>query len=216
MPNELEKLAASGAIQKHGDLEAFAGAADFLPRLMLLASGSALAIEGKVPAGEYAAIADKENYVKLGAEVDILCCVWRPKAMDVSGDEIISVFDKDSELFKQIQEKSGGKDSGCMYGPEFLVWIKQTKKFATFFMASKTMRREAPKMNQYLTKPVTLRSRLIDPPKSKYKWFGPVVSACSTPFDIPPVDDLKTEIDKFNTPPEQQLEPADATDGRER
>ena len=208
----------AGTIQKHDDsmFEKVASASAFLPRIMLMATTSGLVVDKKMAAGDYALV-DGDSFIDLGSEFDLLVCNWRPKAMDVSGNEIVSAYDPDSAVFKEIQAKADVKDSGCMFGPEFLVYVKSAKKYASYFMSSKTSRREAPALRKYLTKAATLKSHLIDPPKSKYKWYGPVVTSCSTPFEVPSLESLKVEINKFNNPPVEEREPADEASGtRER
>lgn len=210
MGDELVPMGELGLTQPSENIfDQIAKSSQFLGRVMLMGSNSSLVQEGKMPLGHYAFIPSQNIFQDLSNEVDVLVCAWRPKAMDVSGDEIISSFKVDSPIFKEIVEKSGVKDSGCMYGPEFLLYIKSIKSFATYFMSSKTSRREAPNLKSLMGKAATLKSRFIVPPKSRYKWHGPVVVPCSTPFEIPSIDVLKEEISKFSTPKEEEREPAD-------
>jgi hypothetical protein len=131
------------------------------------------------------------------------------------GEQVISVFDMESDEFKRIQEKSAEQDSGCMYGPEFLVYIPQIKEFATFFCGSKSARRESPTIKALLTKPATLKSKKIE--TKRYTWYGPQATSCSTPFDPPDLEALKKVVEKFNNPPKTEVEaaPEEETD-RER
>jgi hypothetical protein len=198
-----------GDLQKFDDESFLAAtkAGDYLPRLQLMTSTSDKCKAGDFPVNHYAIVRD-QNYSDLGETVDVLVVTWRPKALEID-EELISVFDPEHEEFKRISEKSFEKDSGCMFGPEFLVWIPVIKEFATFFMGSKSARREAPNVKARLQKAATLKSRLVDPPRSRYKWQTPVVTQCSTPIDLPDHEELTKQVDKFNNPPITQVERAE-------
>ncbi|GAG07839.1 unnamed protein product, partial [marine sediment metagenome] len=101
--------------------------------------------------------------------------------------------------------------------PEFLLWIPSQNLFTTYHASSKTARREAQKMEPLIGKAITLRCKLIDPPKSRFKWHGPVVTGCSTPLETPSVEDMQAEVVKFQNPQESVVEVADEDEsGRER
>ena len=206
------ELIPAGAIDdaglvKHDD-DVFALATktgEWLPRLQLMTSNSEKCKDGSFPVNHYAVI-DGSNYTDLGDSVDCIPITWRPKAIEM-GDEIITVYDPKNSEFERIQIKSDEQDSGCMFGIEFLVWIAQSKQFATFFMGSKSSRREAPNVKALLKKAATLKSHLIE--GKKYKWQSPCVTACSTPFDTPTIEQLKEEVEKFNNPPATDVQTAD-------
>jgi len=136
----------------------------------------------------------------------VLVCAWRPKALSTN-DPVISVYDVDDAEFKRIQEQSDVANSGCMFGPEFLVYIPAAGKFATFFMGSKSQRRESPNMKARMHQAATLKSKLIETPK--YKWQNPVVVPCSTPFELPDLQAVKEQIEKFTNPPVSEIERVD-------
>lgn len=184
----------------------------FLPRLQLMTSSSKQVKEGEFPANHWALVQD-QDYKDLGKNVDVLVCAWRPKAMDL-GDTIIASYDRKSETFKQIQARSKEKDSGCMWGFEFLIWVAQTQSFATCFYGSKTARREAPNVKARLRKPATLSSKKID--NGSYTWFGPTSSDCSTPFGLPTTAAFSEEVEKFENPKEEGPELATEEDGNSR
>ena len=210
MPKEENALipadAVGGALQKFDD-EAFKSttkSGDYLPRLQLMTAASKQCKNGDFTINHYALIRD-QNFQDLGEAVDILLVTWRPKALEI-GDEVISVFKPDHPEFQRIQEKSGEKDSGCMYGPEFLVYIPQVKEFATFFCGSKSSRREAPNVKALMRKAATLKSRYVE--TKKYQWYTPAVTPCSTPFEAPNMEQLAKIVEKFNNPPETTVEVA--------
>ena len=101
-----------------------------------------------------------------------------------------------------------------MYGPEFLVWIPSQGVFATYFMSSKTARREAKKMEPLLGKAATFRCKLID--SGRFKWHGPVVVPCSSPLEVPALDAIKGEVEKFQNPPKSDIEIADDASDSDR
>lgn len=214
---ELINTAEMGAVQKYDDkaFESAAAGGKYLPRLSLLTSNSKACKAGEFPVNNYALTTGDIN-VDLGKEVDVLVIAWRPKAIEM-GEAVITVYDTNSPEWTRISEKSETKDSGCMYGPEFLVYVPSKKKFATFFLGSKSSRKEAPAVKAFLQGAATLKSKKIETPK--YTWFCPQAVACSTPFDIPAMEDIKAELEKFNNPPAQEVEKAPeapASGGRAR
>lgn len=184
----------------------------FLPRLQLLTSSSGPCKEGEFPVNHYAMVKGK-NYIDLSGEVICLVIAWRPKALRM-GDEFMAVFDINDPEFKKIEEESGQQDSGCMFGPEFLVYLPNEKEYATFFMGSKTARNESPNMKQLIGKAATLSHQKIS--SKKYSWCAPQVVPCTTPFDIPDIDEIKEIAEKFNNPPKQEIETVDDDETNER
>lgn len=171
----------------------------FYPRVQLFGSNSSKVIDGKIGLGHYGMTADKDTLIDLGVTFDCLVISFRPMAMATQDDPIVSTHDRHSELFKSIEKRANTeKDSGCIYGPEFLIWLPTLKKFATYMFGSKSARREAPHMYGLLSKAATLKVKLVS--HDKYKWHVPVIVACSTPFEMPDHDDLKATADDFNNP----------------
>jgi hypothetical protein len=184
--------------------DAVASGGKYLPRLQLFGSNSDAAKEGKIPNGTYGIVTGKDQLTPLGPEVNVLVISWRPKAIEI-GDEIIESYDHTSETFKSIVAKSETPDSGCMYGPEYLLWVPSEKKFVTFMMGSKSARREAPNLKAILESQkdgkipaATLKCTLIA--GKKHKWHNPVITVCSTPFEMPTIDKLVEVANEFNNP----------------
>jgi hypothetical protein len=200
-------------VQKYDDkaFEATSTSANYLPRISLQTSQSKKCKSGEFPINSYAQISG-QLYFDLGKEVDVLVIAWRPKALEM-GENVISVYDHTDPEFARISEKSEIKDSGCQYGPEFLLWIPKTKKFATFFMGSKSSRREAPALKNLLQAAATLKSKHIE--TKKYDWYAPSITPCNTPFELPPMEEIMKEVEKFNNPPKSEIEKAEP-DQRER
>ncbi|MFX1512753.1 MAG: hypothetical protein ACFFCQ_09220 [Promethearchaeota archaeon] len=182
---------------------------EYLPRLQLFGSKSDAVTEEKIDIAHWGLVLD-QDITDLGKEVDVILVDWRPKAMDTSGDVPIISHDPESELFEEIIGKSTIRNSGCMFGPEFLVWIPETQQFATYFMSSKTARREAKKMKPLLNKGATLKSQLID--NGRYKWHGPVALPCTNPLTPPETVHLTKQRVAFQNPPVQEVAEEDDRD----
>lgn len=214
--NELVKVEDLGElpVSKYSeeDWDATASSSTFLPRLQLMTSNAGMCKSGDFPANHYALVRDSK-FDDLGKNVDILLLSWRPKALE-TGDAVISVYDPESAEFQRIQDKSAEKDSGCMFGPEFLVWVPKAKAFATFFMGTKSARRESGAVKARLKKAATLGSHEIK--TKKFTWYAPQCSACSTPFDMPQKEAMLAALEQFNNPPESDIEGVSGEESRAR
>lgn len=202
-----------GPLARDEDFAGMATAGDYLPRLQLFGSKSDAVAEGKIPAAHYGLVKDDE-IIDLGDEIDMIIVTWRTKAVSIGGDTPIIVFDSESDTFTQIKTQSAVRDSGCMYGPEFLVWIPNAEAFALYHMNSKTARREARKMRPLIGCAATLKCHLIVTPR--YKWHGPVVLPCSAVLEMPDEAKLRAEYTKFQNPPEPVVEMAEEEGDNER
>lgn len=194
----IPSFAPSEEVEKSFDT--LSSAASWFNRIQLFGSNSGKVQEGKMPVGNYGYVSDKDTVTALGTEVDVLVISWRPLAIATQDDPIRSSHDRTSEVFKDIENRANNeKDSGCVYGPEFLLWIPALKKFATFMLGSKSFRREAPILKSFMSRSATLKVKLVS--GDRYKWHVPVTTPCSTPFELPSMDDLKATADLFNNPP---------------
>ena len=213
---QIVKYEGGAAVEKYSaeDFEAVISSS-FLPRLQLMTAKSQQVAAGEFPVNNYALV-ENSNLIDLGDTVDCINLAWRPKAIRLSGEQVIAVFDPKNPLFKTIQEEADGPGQGAMAGPEYLVYIPSVKKYATFLLGSKSARREAPKTQTFLKKAMTLKSNKVE--TKKFTWFTPIVTACSTPFDIPDQEEMQEQIIKFNNPPETEIEeaPKEGEEGRER
>ncbi|KKL24502.1 hypothetical protein LCGC14_2414680 [marine sediment metagenome] len=213
--NELvPKELTTGALTDNNFSDTAASLAEsYLSRLQLFGSKSDACAEGKIGIGRYGIVRDKE-IVDLGDELDAVIVSWRPKALQITAEGIVASHEPDSDLYKKIKELSSIKDSGCMHGPEFLLWIPSQDQFVTFHMSSKTARRESQKMEPLIGKAATFRCHLID--SGRFKWHGPVVTGCSTQLEVPPVEEIQEQVERFQNPPKQEVELAkDDDSGRE-
>jgi hypothetical protein len=175
----------------------------FLPYIQLFTTKATAVAEDKIRGGHYGLVQDG-NITDLGKEINIIFIKVRARAFQKDDDgEIIVVFDKNDPEFIRIKELQENKVRGCMYGPEFLIWIPAEETFATFFCGSATLRREARKFGLYLGgRSATLRTKLI--PKGNDKWHGPVTLDCSIALSpLPSEEDVLEQINKFNNPLKQ-------------
>lgn len=218
LPQELLQPSKYGTELAHKQV----GGSSFLPRLQLLGASTNLCKKGKVPIGTYAVLRGKDVVVHLlGEEVVCLLVSWRPKAIRFgSGNDKTKVlYNPATPDFKKIEVDSTKSDSGCMYGPEYLVYIPTVNEFVTFHFNSATMRVASAGMYPNLGKAVTCKVEFIE--KGKHSWHGPVILNCSTPPPLPEDKEAffatwKLEMDKFNNPKEEeQLEEATDTGGTE-
>lgn len=214
--NELFDPSALGGVPSKytaDDFSKTASANAFLSRLQLMTSNSAKCKAGEFQVNNFT-LTDSTIFLDLGKEVDILVLAWRPFALDTSGDQMLSAYDVDSDIFKKIVDKADNTaDSGCIHGPQFLVWVPGQKKFATLTFGSKSARKEAASVNQFMHKACTLKSKKIE--TKKFTWFTATGVACNTPFDMPELAAAKEQMEKFNNPPASEVEAATPT-SRER
>ncbi len=178
--------------------ELCASDASYLNRFQLFGSKTDAVAEGKIPPGHYG-IVEGDDIIGLGESVDVVVLSVRPKAMDLSNrEDIITVFDIKSELFTEIKRKSGVKDSGCIYGPEFLLWLPDGKQFVTYFMSNKTSRKEAKILFPLVGRNATLKVRLAS--SARHKWHAPVVRQCTTHLNVPDKDAGNPQVHNFQYP----------------
>jgi len=194
---------------KYGSDETFdlVSAVGYLPRLQLFGSNSDAVKEGKMPLAHYGLVRSKDQIEDLGPVVELLPICWRSKAMRLDEGNVVSVFNPEHSEFKKIMAESEEKDSRCLYGPEYLIWIPNLKVFATFLMGSKTARREARALKPLLGKAASLKVKLVT--NKNYKWHSPQILPASTPFTsdvLPPMDKIREEAEKFNNPEETVVE----------
>lgn len=182
--------------------ESLGGGANFLPRLQLFTSNSEAVKSEKVPMNCWGLVTGAE-IDNLGKEADVLVITRRPKAIDMRDKNNIRVsYQIQSDLFMEIKNTADTvQNSNCQYGKEYLVWVPKRGVFATLLMGSPTARVESRMVDQFLGKPMTLRSKPID--TGKYKYQGPSAGPCSTPFEIPDQDIIVKVANEFLSPSEQ-------------
>ena len=137
---------------------------DFLSELKFCASSEGQVKKGLFNVNHYALKRGKD-YKDLGKVVNAFIVRMTPKALDVSGDRPVSSFSQGSEAFEDIKARSNEKDSGCMWGPECLIWVPSAEEFAVMFLRSKTLRNENGNFMATYGRGCTLSNQLISSKK---------------------------------------------------
>jgi hypothetical protein len=115
--------------------------------------------------------------------------------------------DQPTGLFADIMRRSKDSKNNCMYGPEYLLFLPILKKFVTFFMGTKTARRESQfvtariwndETKEFQIAPASFTSRLIK--SGQYSWYGPKSRECQAEFEYPTKEAMEAELAKFNNP----------------
>lgn len=196
----------------------------YLNRLQLVQSSSNICKKQKISAGNYIVVKGKESVVHdLSDSVDVFVLGWRPKAIRFAKGTVKMriVYDPKSPEFRSIEKEAAVKDSGCMYGPEYLVYIPSVNETVTFHFNNPTLRQSASGMLPNIGKAITCTSELIE--RGRDSWHGPVILARTTALAFPgnpeeTWDELKKHLAKFNSPAtaEDSLEQAPASQEEER
>jgi len=197
------------ATQEESRLAELSKGSDYLERIQLFTAGTDAVKKNNVPMNHYGIVIGKESIRDLGTEVPVLIVAFRAKALDSSGDELSACYDENAAEFERIKEESDIKDSGCMWGPEYLVYLPEQNQFVTFFMGSKSARRDSKAVNACLRKGGLLTSYLAS--NKKHSWQTPTCKP--NPAGITRMPDgevLRKEVNKFLNPPKSTVERASA------
>lgn len=217
VPMDLSQLPSTsiGAVETFDDI---AKGSEFLGRLQLFGRGKYID-KGLVRPGHYGIPVSADEVIDLGDAIDILPLARRPKALDMSDKPVVSIYDETDPEFARIRAASSEKNSGCQFGPSFLVIERSTGRFLEYFLGAPTHRPEAQKIypNLPLTAndierlkaagrpveglephgpiPVTLKTKYIE---REFSWYVPVALPCSVPFGkLPAMEKIVAEITKF-------------------
>lgn len=204
-----------------------AKASEWLPRFQLASAATDIGKKKKVPVDNYALVYNSNKVVALGEAVEIVVLAWRPAAVDMRSDRPSSYYDRTSKEFMEIEALSKVKNSKCVAGPEFLIWIPKAQAFATFHFNSKTTHQMADEMCDFAWSEGKrirkfgcarlLRSQVIE--GREHTWTAPAISGVATPITVLPAQEVIDEqVTRFKNPPKsvvEKAEPAPET-GRER
>jgi hypothetical protein len=184
----------------------------YLPRLQLFGSNSDAVKKRQVGMGDYG-IVKARDIKPIGMPVDLLVLDWRPKAMYIpKGKESVEVnYDPSTPRFKEIAAMADTTtDSGCMFGPEFLVWLPN-EGFATFFLSSKSARYEADNFRKLKGRMATLESVLIEGTGKNVgrSWHAPRIKESLVPVTFPPIEEIDKQLSDFLNP--KDFTPEEAT-----
>ena len=229
VPVDFDQLP-STQIGSHDAFDDLAKGGGFLARLQLC-SKDKYVTGGFITAGHWGIPESADEIVDLGKSIDVIPLARRPKAVDLNDKEAISTsYDVESTEFKRIRAKAATKNSGCMFGPSFLVYERSSCRFLEYFCGSVSARQEAKKIYPFLahtaediaarnlniephgTLPLTLNNKLMK--KKDWIYHVPVVVACSTPFtNSPPRKSIIQEMERFLNPQIAELKKVEENEG---
>lgn len=196
--------------EKEGALSAVTKVGDYLPYVQVYSGSSKEVKKKEIEMGVFGIRESKNSLINIGEEFIAFVIAWRPKAMQFQ-PKVLSFFDVESKEFKEIEAKAEEKNSGCGFGPEFLLWLPEYKRFATYFLGNKTGRNEAPNLIGPLKDKGPFaciqKAKLIETPD--YTWHGPTTLPYDNEFEMPVLADLQEQLHKFNNPPVSQEEVAE-------
>jgi hypothetical protein len=202
-------------------LAAISGNSGFLRRLQLMTARSPKVIAEEFPVNHIALIRGND-YQDAGEDIVAVPICYRPTAMSTGGDMVICHDPKlgpdgtPTGLFREIMDKSQVPDSGCFYGPEFLMWLPKQKEFVTLLLSSPTARNEAGAFTRQVGKATLIGKQFIK--AKKYSYWSIKASPSSATLgddEKPNPDSLRSETERFLNPPEIEqatAEEVEATD----
>ena len=210
-PSEEEKKAVAAVM---------GGGGAFLGYVQFMSSNNNKVKSGEIPVKTFC-YNQGGQMEQLGTAVDVLILASRSTAVDNSGEKPVFCHDPALDekgnftgVFKQIVDDSDKKDSNCFFGPEYLLWIPQIEKFATFLMGSLTARNDAHTLQSLVAKAATLTSHMI--PNKKYGPYpSPIAEECNTVFEMPEPAVILEQVEKFKNPPQPKVEEAASEDEAE-
>lgn len=191
-------------------LDAMTSSSSFLQRMQLYSKGKSGASGTIIDGGHFGIPRSSDDIVDLGKSVDMLVIARKAKAIDMSDTDniIVSNSPSDAEFKRIVDLADNTRDSGCAYGPTYLVYERSTSSFYELFMGNKSGRYASAKINEFLPSvgedgtpnfpTMTLTSEYIT--KGKWNWFAPKPTAGLTAIDIPNAEALKSEIERFMKP----------------
>jgi hypothetical protein len=178
----------------------------FLPRVGLYSSSNKLVKKALFPVNHYGIVTGKDTVKDIGLTFNAIPIAVRPLALDLRGKKAIAYYNPASDKFKELQELSGDKDSKCMAGVQFLLYI-QNFGLATFFCASKSAKLLAPSIRKLTNQFVVFGSQTIE--ANGFVWQSPTCVLSNVQFELPMEEILKarTEFLEIDTPQEQDKDP---------
>lgn len=193
-------------------VEALTKSSDFLPQVRVYGSESTIVKRGQFPMGHFGLYFSSERIVDLGTQFDCIVVAYRPRTSIVSGEQPVSFYDVNSKEFNEMKDRALSREQGYLAGLEYLVWLPEVKKFGLFFMGNPTLRRESANVQANVGKAITLRIKLIE--TKQYTWHGAQAFTCNgDAMELPDMEKLKAEVEKFKNPPSSAVELADDSNG---
>lgn len=182
----------------------------WLPRIQLMTSSTKLVKAAKFLPNHFAVVRG-QDYIDMGTSVTAFLLAARAKAMHFAPDATVTSFDPSDPVYQDIKAKSSLKDlpdGQRVYGPEFLLWLPDSKEFVTLFLCSPTSRNEFNVFKSNLKKMVSLTSREI-PNKKNGNYFSVTCIASDViPSDenMPEMEVINEQVNNFLNPPKPTAE----------
>lgn len=177
----------------------FGSAASFVPALRLYTMASK-EVKGRKIAPDTYAIPKKDGFQDiLGTQVDVWPIDWKYTALDTkpASGRIKPEHDPESAAYKALVKRSNEVNSGCIHGPEILVYIPSVDKFATFHLASKSAQNLWADIQPKLAnEPIRLGSKFIE--GSEFSWTAPTVEECDPSLAMPTTEQCVAAQAKFH------------------
>lgn len=218
----------SKGIEKADKLASVVGGGDYLAYLDFRSSKRAVVQNDGWPANTFA-LCENQEADNIGGDFDAILLDVRPTAVDFNGG-VDKVHDPEGARFLEIKADTDDKISGNAYGPEFLVYLPEQKKFATFHMSNKSDRKLGSGKNlELLGTVVKFGSKSVSAEKKdekgnmqKFTWM--VITMESSDLVLQDGDVDKTKMSevmaKFNseaeTTDEVKSNESDETESRDR
>lgn len=124
----------------------------FLPNLKFLANDMCGEVKSdKAEAGHWCLV-EGDTVTDLGESVVAIPFIRLDKAIDNNPDDAIVAFGVENDEYIRIAEEvdEDGYDSGCMYGPCFLMYLVDTESFVSCWLYSKSARNEGDNISVFL------------------------------------------------------------------
>lgn len=182
----------------------------WLPRIQLMTSSTKLVKAAKFLPNHFAVVRG-QDFIDMGTNVTALLLAARAKAMHFAPDATITSYDPADPVYQDIKAKSTMKDlpdGQRVYGPEFLMYLPDSKEFVTLYLCSPTARNEYNVFNSNLRKMVTLTSREIPNKKNGNYFSVTCVPSTAVPDSdsMPMMAEVNEQIEKFCNPPKSANE----------
>ena len=189
----------------------------YLPRIQHLSTGSCkLVSEGKAKVGSYALV-DGSNVTDLGKEINVIpLCKLNKGVNTTEGGSFFAPSEEYNRCVEAVE--ASGFDSGCMYGPFYLLFLVDTEQFVELFLTNVSGRNEETNIDSFLPvnadaaakhgiearapRAATLSSKEVTSKRGKksYTYNVPVTNECTTRLNVqnpPTQEDVISQCNKF-------------------
>lgn len=113
----------------------------FLPYVRLIGTSSKEAEDSSVNPGNFVLMRDTNTRVMLTSSFEALVVALRSVACRKTEKSLLRYYDMESAEYKKIEEESRiPGQMGAWHGPEFLIWVRSLRTWATFHCSSETAR----------------------------------------------------------------------------